>query len=163
MLGWINAWQYANTHPSRGVRGVLSLPRLLTLDDTHRLVQSPMFEHAAGATSPSVVPNRQDAAFDLLAEDTATITINGQAGPALVIVISRDRIRLDRRVPGHPLLDNTFEMLRWTTDPVRLIIDQGTVEIFADSGRSVMSALFFAGIDWSMAIEGACDLSTIHP
>lgn len=163
VLGWVNAWQYANTHPSRGTRGVMSLPRLFSIDQSNNLMQSLLFEHASGTRLDGAVGSRHDAAFDLLVEHNAAISIDGAAGNALTVRVNDDCVIVNRRVPGHPLLDNTFEMHRVSDEPVRVILDQGTVELFADGGASALSALFFAGPEWFLAGEGDVDLSLIYP
>jgi hypothetical protein len=43
----------------------------------------------------------------------------------------------------------------------QLVIDHGTVEVFAAGGTATMSALVFPGIDWTVAVDGAATLTVV--
>jgi fructan beta-fructosidase len=146
VLGWMNSWQYANTHPSRGRRGVLSLPRRLRLDDDRRVVQQPVFEHSGSSVDVGRhLSSVRGEAFDLLVGESKLVIGSDLNRDALHIEVGVDAVVLSRTVPGMPSLDGAFSVDRETDSPVRVMIDHGTIEIFADDGRAVMSALFFTG------------------
>ena len=53
-------------------------------------------------------------------------------------------------------------MPRATDGAVRVLVDHGTVEIFADSGDTVMSAQFFPGLTWSLGVDGGGTIGFIR-
>ena len=48
MIGWANSWEYANDIPTKGFKGMMAIPRELTLskskDDQYILMQYPIDE-----------------------------------------------------------------------------------------------------------------------
>jgi len=165
MVAWMSNWQYAHVLPDHGWRGAMTLPRelaLRTVDGRPRLVQHVAVEIAVPLAPPTSRP------LELLAGSAVRITSpdgdpvglrlrleRGQTsgdllvdGPGCTLSWSlRDReLVLDRRVvggygAGSPFPSTTRVPLSGDTSSVELYFDNGSVEVVAGDGATVLTAL----------------------
>ncbi|TCM51391.1 glycoside hydrolase family 32 protein [Kribbella sp. VKM Ac-2568] len=156
-IGWAGNWAYSGATPSDGSRGQMSVPRRLTLArdaDDLRLVQTPVvlpdvpvvtslphdgrsfiYEGALGGSAPS--------ALRVLASDTHWTEIGFDAATSSVYV---DRTR-SGAVDFHDAFRGRYSApvtaSRDGSVAVRILVDAGSVEVFADGGRTTVSCLVF--------------------
>lgn len=87
MIGWMNAWQYAEKIPTHPWRSAQSVPRALSLvstPDGPRLVQQPVRELATLRTAPRRVGPRA------VTDDTMSLAAAGIRGAALDLEVELD-------------------------------------------------------------------------
>jgi sucrose-6-phosphate hydrolase SacC (GH32 family) len=162
-MAWMNRWSYANTHPSRGRRGVMTIPRRLSLVDG-RLRQRPVLDGLTLSDARHHV--RADAASGAIVTATGEFgsVVSGDAGDAVVIAGGSGTIRIERTVPravgDRPDLAIAVDVA-WTSEPAIIVIDHGTVELFVD-GTSA-SLLSFPGPHWHVQTEGAAVVAEARP
>lgn len=174
-LGWVSTWDYAQHVPTEYGKGVWSLPRELRLKSTPdglRLVQAPVealrglrgenyrrsFTPKAGVTSLSKVAgwdNQYEIVATIDASAPNTVGFNLMAGEGRKLVLSYD-------TESHTLLlDRTnisikdmpkFERVAFAKVPsvdglltLDIFVDKSVVEIYANGGECVMTALAFPG------------------
>ncbi|HEX2532314.1 MAG TPA: glycoside hydrolase family 32 protein [Chitinophagaceae bacterium] len=166
-LGWMNNWQYANVVPTQNWRGAATLPRDLGLEKigaqyflTSRPVAA-LRKLEAGAPVPvpagSPAPSgslRGPARLELsgTAAETFALTFSNAKGDSLVIgydAASR-QYYIDRTHSGQTDFEKGFARrhtaprisgaARWD---MTVILDQASVELFADGGLTAMTAVFF--------------------
>lgn len=159
VLGWMNNWSYARTHPSSGWRGVLSLPRRLSvasmadpkvrsglavpLDDAFPLV---------GASPWPATPGRAVAVTGVSFQARLCSAVGG----AIDVTADGDTVRLVRDDIGLDGFAIAAEVSAGGL-PVTVVFDQGTVEVFTDAGTTI-SALAFAGPEWVVETSGPVQL-----
>ena len=172
-IGWMSNWQYAQVVPTEQWRSATTVPRELALEklgNQYLLASRPVpeLDHLAG--KPEVMNNIAAADFDLtgkagkltgaaridLTSDKLTsfsITLSNNAGDSLVIGYEKaaNRYFIDRTHAGQVQFEKGFAAKHTAPrfaqgGPVdmTLIIDDASVELFADKGLSVMTAIFFA-------------------
>ncbi|MEM9041245.1 MAG: glycoside hydrolase family 32 protein [Actinomycetota bacterium] len=169
-MAWLGSWRYAKTQPSVGRRGVLSLARSLSLvagseasaDGT--ITSTPLLgrrlERGApiAASTWSSAPRR---ALHIEARGAIETTITGEHGPLATIRTSRDDVELVRHDDLGSGLDQRFRRPLRATDEHRIVLDHGTIEVFADRGRAPISALIFPGMEWSVSVDGDARLTEL--
>lgn len=161
ILGWMSNWPYANTHPSSGRRGVLSLPRSIHIEsradpEVRARLTVPVaraFPERAGVPWTATTDRAMaltGTAFEARVRPAADV--GGSGDGAVRVTVGAGRAVLQRFDIG---LDGfvTRDEIPTGGDEVTIVFDHGTVEIFA-SGRTT-SALFFAGIDWALETAGS--------
>lgn len=158
------------SHPSSGTRGLLSAPPLVRADADDRLRQRLPRGHRPAArfksgNGPFRRHSTPSTAFDLSLEGQFRLAIDAAAGPeadsALTVKANGSGMRLTRSVPSMPTLSRAFSMERADDQPVRLLVDHGSIEVVTDDGLSVMTALVFPGPDWSLAVRGSGSIMII--
>lgn len=169
--GWMGNWDYANAVPNLWGRGFPSLPRevsLATFPEGVRLVQNPVPELHKLRREPvqelsHFKPSRNtyeieaqfavtkpDAkfGFDLLVGDGRKLVLSYAAAKA--------QLSLDRTQTSDFKSDETFNktfprtmaaplLARDGRIKLHLFVDQSSIEVLADSGQVVLSALTFPG------------------
>jgi fructan beta-fructosidase len=182
-LAWLNDWRYARAVPTSPWRGVLSVPRevsLRTVDGRVRLVQRPVPELAALRARPyelvdhpldgeTVLPVR-GAALDVVAD--VAVGPGGEAG--LVVRRSCDgregtrvswaggRLTLDRAASGTVDLHPDFAAAYGAPLPapdgrvtLRVLVDRCSAEVFGGVGEVTLSGQVFpAGTSDHLSVYG---------
>jgi sucrose-6-phosphate hydrolase SacC (GH32 family) len=156
MIGWMSNWQYAAKVPTHPWRGQMTVPRELSLRTTPdgiRLYQNP---------SAALQALRQPFAKGQTTELESTLQFGAAKkvgwkvladdGTYTLIGYDRDRQQLftDRTKSGQVAFNKDFPAR--TTAPLtvsgkqvqlRLLIDQSSVEVFAEDGRLTMTSLVY--------------------
>jgi sucrose-6-phosphate hydrolase SacC (GH32 family) len=163
VMAWMSRWSYANTHPSRGRRGVMTIPRRLSFVDG-RLHQRPVLHGLSTTVADGHVHPGPASGAIITATGAFRAIVAGEAGEAVTITGGPGTIRVERSLPRaieeRPDLTATCEV-PWHSGVAVVVVDHGTVELFAD-GRSA-SMLCFPGLRWSVATEGAATVVTARP
>jgi fructan beta-fructosidase len=161
IMGWLNSWRYAKFLPSLGRRGTLSLPRRIDRANPSAgapITMRPAVELRGAAVDPprwSSVPGR---AVAIAADGDVRIRILGRHGAAATLSIDDDGLLLDRQGNAPPQFAQTYRAPIETHRDHLVVIDHGTLEVFASGGSSVTSALVLSGRDWSVEVEGDATL-----
>ena len=137
MVGWLSNWSYAHHTPSSGWRGAMTLPRDLSLVATEqgprlRQVVSPelaAYDHLEVVVRPGEPLVLHDGAVTVSC-DAATGELVVQRAPAAF----SPGFAAESRVVV-PTEDGGARLSVW--------VDQGSVEVFADDGRVVLTYLVF--------------------
>jgi len=160
-MGWMGNWLYANEEPTSPWRGVLSVPRSLSLrrlPEGLRLVQAPIAEldRLRRSVEPRLVsresplPGSADIALELVNGpwSEAGLRLSNDAGEEVVVGVARDPLevfvdrRRSRRASFHEAYSGRHAgPVRWRDDRVRLrvLFDRTTLEVFANDGETVVS------------------------
>ena len=163
LIGWMSNWNYANLVPTEKWRSAMTVPRELSLIEQNNknansndflLVSSPVKEFMNAFTEiiskENVIPNRIDIKaikamdFEIILSNTSNEKL----------IIGYDAVKrqyfIDRTKAGIANFNEGFATvavaprlsggiyLNWS-----ILIDKTSIELFADGGRNVMTALFF--------------------
>lgn len=172
-LGWMSNWMYANQVPTEGWRNGMTLPRELGLKQVNNewyVTSKPVKElerigsastvaanvtvtkntELAKGRSGAKVPCRIDLATE--AAKSFTVTLSNKKGEAVVIGYDKgaNEYFIDRTQSGKKDFNKDFaakhkapRFSKSANMNLSLLIDLSSVELFADDGLSVMTALFF--------------------
>lgn len=172
-IGWANDWRYARAIPTWPARGIMSLPRVLSLRSTtagYRIVQRPVRELEALRGAPQSARNVelgdapvalpvQGGAVELQLEvdvgtaDQIVLTLSDEKGYQTLIGVNPTvgELFLDRTRSG-PHFHDAFPdrhtapiKVRDGKVKLRVFVDQSVVEIFADDGETTLTDRFFRG------------------
>jgi len=163
-LGWMNNWRYANALPTYPWRGMLTIPRALSMvevEGRHHLVQRPCRECYA-RMQPVEAP-QTGRSFPL--PEAGLLRLRMRTGgpwhvrfftgttPGVVVGYDAEnrRLFLDRRAAGRtdfsPDFPGRFEALLPPEVPeeldLEILFDRYSLEVFAPQARLVLSALVF--------------------
>ena len=171
-LGWMSNWQYATVVPTEAWRSAMTVPRDLSLGkigDQYLVISKPVKE-LDQLNETSVTLNNIDATnFDLSTKTgnlsgPAQLKISSDKISNFSIVLSNNKNEkvvlgydqpanqyyIDRTESGKVDFEKGFAARhtapRFSTSPkmnLTLIIDDASVELFADDGLSVMTSIFF--------------------
>lgn len=171
-LGWMSNWQYANVVPTEKWRSATTVPRDLGLDmigGKYLVTSKPVGELRAIAEGGKLLKNITDSSYDLTAQtgklsgpamislasdkiQSFSVTLSNAAGEELVVGYSSkdNQYYIDRTKSGDVAFEKGFAGRHIaprlaTSDSVdlTLVIDNASVELFADKGLSVMTEIFF--------------------
>ncbi|MBC7904890.1 MAG: glycoside hydrolase family 32 protein [Gemmatimonadaceae bacterium] len=172
-LGWMSNWLYGQTVPTEKWRSAMTIPRDLRIKSVNGklyVASSPVAELARLNHSPVTLKNfiaNSDTSLSSILkvkDEKNRIHLSGPAigGYALVfsnedgeeVVVSYDETKnkysIDRSKSGKVNFDPLFTKLaycpRLATDKafsLVAIVDKASVEVFADGGLSVMTAIYF--------------------
>lgn len=177
-IGWMSNWQYANVVPTEKWRSATTIPRELMLqkvDGALLLGSKPVSEFDLLDDDKTSMNNIAASNFDLTAK---VGELNGPARIEMKIDKLQDfsmsftNAREEKLVLGFDKSANSFFIdriasgkvdfnkefagrhtaPRFTTDSkadITLIVDDASVELFADNGLSVMTSIFFPNTDYS--------------
>ncbi|TXK46091.1 glycoside hydrolase family 32 protein [Pontibacter qinzhouensis] len=192
-MGWMSNWDYANVVPSEKWRSAMTIARTLSLENTPaglRVVSKPVkeLESYVAATntldaqtiSDSLVLSDKFSAFDLSLElepaaagrDFAIELSNGRNQKVLVgYNASQNQYYIDRTNAGDHSFSDKFGGIQYgpriVTDKsfnLRLVVDVASVELFADGGKTTMTAIYFPDEPFTtvrlVAAKGAYKLSS---
>ncbi len=180
-LGWMNNWQYANQVPTATWRGAATLPRDLSLskiDNSFSVKSSVSPEIQKLVTDTVRIPGVTAAGFDLTAKipklDGAarlsfstshladfSITLSNTQGQKVVIGFDKagNEYYIDRTQSGKTDFEKGFaarhnapRISKDSTTNMELYIDNASVEMFADDGLTVMTAVFFPDSDYTKIV-----------
>ncbi|HVE60894.1 MAG TPA: glycoside hydrolase family 32 protein [Chitinophagaceae bacterium] len=171
-LGWMSNWQYATKVPTDKWRSAMTVPRDLALrmiGEEYMLVSHPITELNSIKQKPVVLKNIEATNYNLTKKTgklsgPAVLTIKGQKLAAFTITLSNDigeqliigydqtsnQYFIDRTKAGKSEFENGFAKKhiapRYSTKEnidLTLIIDNASVELFADEGLLSMTEIFF--------------------
>ena len=166
LIGWMSNWNYANVVPTEKWRSAMTVPRELSLIEQNNnkkvnasskdflLVSSPVKElkndFAEIISKENVLPNRIDIK-DLKATDFEIILSNTYNEKLIVgYHANKKQFYIDRTKAGVSNFNERFAAvalaprLSYATNmDLSILLDKTSIELFADGGRTVMTALFF--------------------
>jgi fructan beta-fructosidase len=171
-LGWMSNWQYATRVPTEKWRSAMTVPRdlgLRKIADKYFLTSNPVPELKIIDEKPIVLKYISATNYDLTKEvgklsgparlilsstkiASFTITLSNNAGEKLVIGYDKEANNyfIDRTNSGKVDFEKGFAKRhtapRLSTKEnldLKLVIDNASVELFADNGLSLMTEIFF--------------------
>ena len=173
-LGWMSNWQYATVVPTLRWRSAMTVPRDLGIEkigNSYYVTSKPVAELEALAEKPIVLSNIQAGNYDLtsttgLMTGPASIHLKADQLSDLSVVLSNEADQklvvgfdqktnnyfIDRTASGKVEFEKGFAARhtapRISTNKdldITLVIDNASIELFADGGVSVMTSIFFPG------------------
>ena len=171
-LGWMGNWQYANVVPTEKWRSAMTVPRELVIEkvgDRYLLRSIPVPEMNDMAAQPVTVENISSGKYDLTAKtgkltgparlkitsekiENFSVILSNQPGEKVVVGYDKgsNQYYIDRTASGKINFEKGFAKRhtaprlsdRQNVD-LTLIIDNASVEMFADNGLTVMTGIFF--------------------
>lgn len=160
-ISWASNWQYARQTPTHAFRGIMTLPRELSLAATRRgLRLRQLVPPAVAARFELIEPNatppsgtyRMTTTLHLDAGASCGIALFGETEPQFILQRSADRLVSVRSVrgalPGVPQFAHDFDVQLVAEEPldVELYVDNGLVELSVGGGLMWMTNLFFPSI-----------------
>ncbi|TDH23232.1 glycoside hydrolase family 32 protein [Segetibacter sp. 3557_3] len=171
-LGWMSNWQYANVVPTEKWRSAMTVPRDLAVEQVggkYMLRSTPVPELEKLAGKPFTFTNVDAGNYHLTAKTGKlngparlrfsaakmadfSVVLSNDAGEKIVVGYEKkaNEYYFDRTSAGKTNFEKDFAKRliapRITTQAnldVTLIIDDASVELFADNGLSVMTGIFF--------------------
>jgi fructan beta-fructosidase len=172
-LGWMSNWQYATRVPTVKWRSAMTIPRDLGLQkvgDRYLITSQPVKELTKIQESPITLNNVLASSEQIsnsigkISSPAARLDITSDSLKAFTITLSNDSG--EKVVLGYDKLANSYFIDRTNSGKIdfekgfaarhtaprliskagfdlKLIIDQASVELFADDGLSVMTQIFF--------------------
>ena len=169
-IAWMSNWTYANETPTYPWRGAMTLPRRLTLETiegqnvvANRPIKAIDERRTLVSNSVTTSVLLPSVCFDVVLEcrlDTATSTfvveLINKIGNRLSISVNPTlrELTIDRSCAGWSS-DNFNKVARAPISShvdsldMRLIMDACSLEIFADGGKTTMTALVFPQEQWT--------------
>lgn len=156
-VGWMSNWAYAESTPTQPWRGAMAIPRELTLlreNGGYVVAQCPVpeldefFGSSARATAPKEAVRAEVVGAGLVdlvvaTDSPATVTVG-----AAEIHIADGRLEVHRKAEAP--LPPEFEHVQWFDVPqtgptlrLRIVVDAGSIEVFADDGRRAVTSLAY--------------------
>lgn len=171
-LGWMSNWLYGQMVPTEKWRSAMTVPRDLSLEkvgDKYFVRSMPVAELDKLSEQSTSLENIDASNFDFKAKtgklsgpaklnlssdqiESFTITLSNEQGEKLVIGFdkSSNNYFIDRTKSGNVNFEKDFAAKhsapRISNKPnidLTLVIDNASVELFADNGLSVMTEIFF--------------------
>lgn len=171
-LGWMSNWQYADKVPTEKWRSAMTVPRDLGLEkvgDAFLLTSRPADELNVLADKPVFIGHIAEANYDLTAQTgkltgPARFTLRSDKLEPFVINLFNDggeklsigydkatnHYFIDRTRSGNTAFEKGFagrhaapRLSDKDSVDLTLIIDNASVELFADNGLTVMTEIFF--------------------
>lgn len=181
-LGWMSNWQYATVVPTFKWRSATTVPRELQLQkigEKYLLSSVPVQElNAIGSAANGFEKNKTTelngpAKLVLKAANTAsfTITLANNTGQKLIIGYDKasNNYFIDRTASGKVGFEKGFaarhtapRLSNKESIDLTLLIDDASVELFADDGLTVMTQIFFPDKNYSTLTVQAGDELTIN-
>lgn len=160
-MGWMGSWRYSRIHPSRGRRGVQSLPRILKTSPTGFVVVPAIDIH--GMSEP-IEGSQWDAVPGhgaiVVATAGTVISLVNHDGAVATVELTETACALTRHgdvVDGYA---QRYEAELTNPGPHTVVADHGTLEVFTGGGET-LSALIFAGEQWAVDIDGPAAISVL--
>ncbi|MGN6181388.1 MAG: glycoside hydrolase family 32 protein [Mucilaginibacter sp.] len=168
-LGWMSNWQYANQVPTKRWRNAMTIPRDLKLTkvgDTFFVKSLPVpelqrissidFSSALLKSKPlylNEIPKQCIINLSATTDRNFKISLTNSAGDQLHIGFDRatNRYFIDRTRSGSNDFNPEFGKVvhyaprfsKETNAKITIVVDQSSVELFADNGLTVMTSVFF--------------------
>lgn len=155
VVGWASNWQYARDTPTQSFRGVMSLPRTLSLVDTGsglRLAQTlPHSVLSAFQSTSDQSTYRRELEVTLSVGQSAVITLFAERQPHFTITrVAANEISITvvrRQIAAAPAFAHTYRVSGAYPQkgPLRLelCVDRGLVEFATGDGLTWITQLFF--------------------
>ncbi|MGZ8540992.1 MAG: glycoside hydrolase family 32 protein [Chitinophagaceae bacterium] len=171
-LGWMSNWQYANVVPTEKWRSAMTIPRDLAIEkkgDRYLVTSMPVPELGKLTGQPVILENIDAGNFDLtektgILDGPATLTLSAEKITDFSITLSNEQGQkiiagydksannyfVDRTASGKINFEKGFAAIH--TAPrlsgkenidLVLVIDNASIELFADNGLTVMTEIFF--------------------
>ena len=130
-LGWMSNWEYAHTFPTQPWRGAMTLPRELSLHGD-RIIQTPI-NHPNGF--PEVSFTTSDGAIRICENNELYVEIG----------VRNQKLYVDTSRAWGDLAAPTLQEIAIEKGEIdiRVIVDRGSVEVFAVGGAIVLTNLVF--------------------
>ena len=160
LIGWMSNWNYANVVPTEKWRSAMTVPRELSLvkqasNSNEFLLVSTQVKELKNAfvqimSKENVIPNRIDIK-DIKATDFEIILSNTY-NEKLIVGYHADKKQfyIDRTKAGVSNFNQGFAAVAVAPRlsfamnmDLSILLDKTSIELFADGGRTVMTALFF--------------------
>ncbi|MYB09576.1 MAG: glycoside hydrolase family 32 protein [Acidimicrobiia bacterium] len=163
LMGWMNSSHYSNSHPSNGWRGVLSMPRQLSFAPNGRLLTTPAVDLAAyGSPCPGNSWTSQPGrALYVRADGPFLAEVSGQGGLTATVEIDDHSASITRHGEFMDQYAQRYEAELGQSGGHQIVIDHGTVEVFAAGGQATLSALVFPGEAWDVQIDGRAEMRSL--
>ena len=134
-MAWMASWDDAWVVPSAGWRGVQSIPRRLRFHDDVLHQWPAELPRSASERGATMASERRD----------QVVTIEGVDGSGSEPAFSDGSAFIERWGGWTPTYDGHYEAPVVGNGPNLVVVDHGTVEVFAAGGAVTLSALVFAG------------------
>lgn len=186
-LGWMSNWQYANVVPTERWRSAMTLPRDLSIekiDGEYYVRSTPSKEIDKLETQIKTVTRANTKSINITGEtgipaspsilridiqhlDDFTITLSNKASEKTIVGFDKksNNFYVDRTASGKTDFEKGFaskstarRIAKADSSNVTLIIDDASVEVFADDGLTVLTAIYFPSevyTDVTIASKGA--------
>jgi fructan beta-fructosidase len=161
-LGWMSNWEYSGQVPSVKWRNAMTIPRELSLKKVSGkilLVSNPVKElnritHKPTSTisANTVLPKQFILKFKTDVLNNYSITLFNKMGNKVIIGYDKktNRYFIDRTQSGKVDFQKDFagrftapRISKDKRSSVNLVVDASSVELFADNGLTVMTAIYF--------------------
>ena len=145
-IAWMNNWDYAKEIPANPSRGSMTIPRelsLVTIDGNVALLQNPVIEINESKINDErfiITPTATKSGIRFTQEDGASFDIGYDS--------ERKEIYIDRMHAWFEINSNSVHAAPFmATEPfeIRVITDNGSVEVFVDGGRLALTDLISPG------------------
>jgi fructan beta-fructosidase len=163
-LGWMSNWQYGTKLPTQKWRSSMTIPRILGLkkiDSCYYTTMTPIvpdtLERLSDRSKPNPKinyvlhgPSRIVLSFTDL--KTFSLVFSNPQGQQLIVGFDRNKnaFYIDRTLAGKSDFDTNFARIYFgpriatsAKSDISLVIDDSSVELFADEGLTTMTALVF--------------------
>lgn len=168
-IGWMSNWMYANKVPTDEWRSAMTVPRDLSIKEIAGkffLASAPVPELDTLNEQSVQIRQEDEGTFDgpavlKLSADTLesfSLVISNTAGEQVVAGYDKtgNRYFIDRSKSGKTNFDKGFGTVHYAPRSsanknldVTLILDDASIELFADEGTSVMTSIFFPNENFS--------------
>ena len=171
-IGWMSNWQYAMLVPTEKWRSAMTLPRNLSLQksgDKYLLTSKPLNELTAISEQPIILTDVEAVSYDLSAKigelagaaqlkissdkiETFSIIFSNAKNEKIIVGYDKatNNFYVDRTQSGNVSFEKGFAGKHFAPRLIKngkleftLIIDNASLELFADDGLSVMTEIFF--------------------
>ena len=171
-IGWMGNWQYANLVPTHPWRSAMTIARDIGINkigDKFMLTSIPAKELKMLNGSTTNLQNIDATNYDITAAtskmegparlkfnaakiENFTITLSNDFGEKLIIGFDKaaNNYYIDRSKSGNIAFEKGFgaiatapRIAQWDSTDLELVIDNASVELFADGGLTTMTAIFF--------------------
>jgi fructan beta-fructosidase len=193
-LGWMSNWDYATTVPTEVWRSANTVPRelkVVNMDHNYYVTSEPIKElnslktttidlkslNVKGEKDLTKLIKRSDNQFELKFSSkqlkSFSVVLSNKGGEQLVVGFdaAENNWYIDRTKAGVSDFNKTFAKRmvskRIANEPgtdVTLIVDVASVELFADKGSTVMTAIFFPKkpyTDLAVSSKGGFEMSGV--
>lgn len=159
-LGWMSNWRYANQVPTNTWRSAMTIARELNLkniDGIPYVVSTPYAKHFR---SQFLKKNSISRTFS--SSEDFNLNFRNDLGQELRIGYnaSESYFYIDRSKSGntsfHPEFPELIKAKRISTDKkidLTIIMDKTSVELFADDGLTVLTAIYFPGQSYQLSVN----------
>jgi fructan beta-fructosidase len=160
LIGWMSNWNYANVVPTEKWRSAMTVPRELSLvkqasnSNEFLLVSTPVKELKNAfvqiMSKENVIPNRID--IKDIKVTHFEIILSNTYNEKLIVGYHSDKKQfyIDRTNAGVSNFNSGFAAVAVAPRlsfamnmDLSILLDKTSIELFADGGRTVMTALFF--------------------